>query len=150
MDLDSKLSPPPIQPLAIFFISIDSSTAMDSGDDKTNIVSSYPDPSAHSGGVHPHPFYAEQPQQPRDGSVAQAPTAPMQGGSGDGKGYSPDYMRTQYIQPSTPQQLAQQGLNVNQNTSEEPQDSKKKQKVSRACDECRRKKVSSATCSDAM
>ncbi len=123
---------------------------MDPGDhEKESLVNSYPDPSAQSAGVHQHPFYAEQQQQTRDGSLAHAPTAPMQGGSRDVKSYSPEYMRTQYLPPSTPQELAQQGLNVNQNTSEESQDqSKKKQKVSRACDECRRKKASSITRGD--
>ena len=104
--------------------------------------SSYPDPSNQSAGVHP--FYADQ-QQPRDVPIAQAPTAPMHGGNREPKTYSPEYMRAQYPHPSTPQQLAQQGLNVNQSTSQEAQDSaKKKQKVSRACDECRRKKASIA------
>ena len=108
--------------------------------DKEAQGSSYPDPSNQSTGVHP--FFSDQ-QQPRDALIAQAPTAPMHDGNGNPKGYSPEYIRAQYPQPSTPQQLAQQGLNVNQSTSQEAQESaKKKQKVSRACDECRRKKAS--------
>lgn len=99
----------------------------------------YPDPSSQSAGIHP--FYTDQ--QSRDVPIPQAPTAPMHGGSNDPKGYPQDYMRGPYPQPSTPQQLAQQGLNVNQSHRHGTEDSlKKKQKVSRACDECRRKKVS--------
>ena len=41
--------------------------------------------------------------------------------------------------PTTPQQLAQQSLDANGGP---PITDKKKTKVSRACDECRRKKVS--------
>lgn len=101
--------------------------------------SAYPDPSNQSAGVHP--FFTEQ--QGRDVPLPQAPTAPMHGGSSDPKGYAQDYMRGSYSQPSTPQQLAQQGLSVNQSHGDGMEDSsKKKQKVSRACDECRRKKVS--------
>ena len=111
--------------------------------DKEAQGSSYPDPSSQSAGVHP--FYADQ--QSRDVPISQAPTAPMHGGSNDPKGYPQDYMRASYPQPSTPQQfaqqVAQQGLNVNQSHGQGAEDSlKKKQKVSRACDECRRKKVS--------
>lgn len=100
--------------------------------------SSYPDPSSQHAGVHP--FYADQ--QTRDIPISPAPTAPMHGNNPDPKGFPQDYMRGPYPQPSTPQQLAQQGLNVNQNHGQGTEDSsKKKQKVSRACDECRRKKV---------
>ena len=131
-------------------LAIDSSaTIMESEDqDKEGVGNSYPDPSNQSTGVHP--FYADR-QSARDAPIAQAPTAPMHGSNGDSKAYPPQYMQAQYPQPSTPQQLAQRGLNVNQNTSQDAQDSaKKKQKVSRACDECRRKKVSYSVQSDAM
>ncbi len=100
---------------------------------------SYPVPRLQSAGVHP--FYTDQ--QARDVPMSQAPTAPMHGGGTDPKSYPQEYMRGPYGQPSTPQQLAQQGLNVNQSHGQGTEDSaKKKQKVSRACDECRRKKVS--------
>ena len=67
----------------------------------------------------------------------------MHEGAGDSGGIPQGF---QYVaqygaaQPSTPQQLAQQSLDVdgNQNSATS---ARKKSKVSRACDECRRKKV---------
>lgn len=46
-------------------------------------------------------------------------------------------------QPSTPQQLAQRSLDVSQipDHNDEESSMRKRSKVSRACDECRRKKV---------
>lgn len=46
-------------------------------------------------------------------------------------------------QPSTPQQLAQRSLDAGHGTDQNDADSslRKRSKVSRACDECRRKKV---------
>ena len=50
--------------------------------------------------------------------------------------------------PSTPQQLAQRGLDVDQGQDGTNPDSssRKRSKVSRACDECRRKKVRWTAC----
>ncbi|KAL9639143.1 MAG: hypothetical protein Q9164_001108 [Protoblastenia rupestris] len=91
-----------------------------------------------------HPYHSGQHQLSSDPGqhLQHAPTAMMhdQGGDGNGMAQSMQYI-AQYgpAQPSTPQQLAQQGLDVDgQNT--DPM-AKKKTKVSRACDECRRKKV---------
>ena len=63
----------------------------------------------------------------------------MQSGDVDARHFTQTYGQAQL---STPQQLAQQGLNINQDgPSTDGESAKKKQKVSRACDECRRKKV---------
>lgn len=114
---------------------------MDQGDpNKMTPNASYPSPTAQHTGL---PFYSHQPSAERDAHPhTQAPIAPMQGSDVDGRQYS-DLVQAQL---STPQQLAQQGLNMNHATPQGDLDSaKKKQKVSRACDECRRKKVASSS-----
>lgn len=71
----------------------------------------------------------------------------MHGSAGDANSVPQGF---QYVQsfnpnePSTPQQMAQQGLDADRGQSTDPS-AKKKSKVSRACDECRRKKVCGKT-----
>lgn len=100
----------------------------------------YPSPEP---GNPSHPYHNSQQQMPSD--VAQhiqpAPVATMQESAGENHPGVPQNFQfiAQYgAQPSTPQQLAQQGLEAN-GSSTDP--AKKRNKVSRACDECRRKKV---------
>ncbi|KAL9126754.1 MAG: hypothetical protein Q9217_004244 [Psora testacea] len=91
-----------------------------------------------------HPYHNSQQQMASDQSehLQQAPTAMMhdQGADGSGIAQSLQYI-AQYGPPqsSTSQQLAQQGLDIDGQNSDPS--AKKKTKVSRACDECRRKKV---------
>lgn len=100
--------------------------------DKMTDDKSYPSPGTHHHGL---PFYASQP--PTD-PQRPAPMAPMQAQSFDAQHFAGDL--AQAAQILTVQQLAQQGLNVNANASPNDESATKK-KVSRACDECRRKKV---------
>ena len=102
----------------------------------------YPSPEP---GNSSHPYH--QTQQPMAPDVAQniqpAPTAMMQEPTGDTNQMPQGFQFiSQYgQQPNTPQQaqhVAQQSLEVN---GSETDPTKKRNKVSRACDECRRKKV---------
>ena len=119
--------------------------------------SSYPDPEAAHGGMHPF-SYATQPlmspaEHPR-AHMQQAPAANMRGSIADGQDYGQSNHNEQAFaqngqlpreaQPSTPQQLAQRGLDADQSQERGIIDSsaRKRAKVTRACDECRRKKVS--------
>lgn len=85
--------------------------------------------------------------------MQQAPAANMRGTVSDGQEYGQMNHNAQVFaqngqipreaQPSTPQQLAQRGLEADQSQGRNNADSsaRKRAKVTRACDECRRKKV---------
>lgn len=104
----------------------------------------YPSPEP---GNQAHPYHNQQPQQPMPPEnpppLPHAPTALMHESAGDANNVPQGF---QYVQsfnpnePSTPQQMAQQGLDADRGQNTDPS-AKKKSKVSRACDECRRKKV---------
>ena len=91
-----------------------------------------------------HPYHNSQQQLPPEQNqhLHHAPTAMMHDHTNDDSTLP---QGLQYIaqygppQPSTPQQLAQQGLDMDGHNTDPS--GKKKTKVSRACDECRRKKV---------
>ena len=118
--------------------------------------SSYPDPEAAHGGMHPF-SYATPPLMPPTehprAHMQQAPAANMRGTVGDGQEFGqPNHNGQAFAQngqlpreaqPSTPQQLAQRGLEADQSQERNIPDSsaRKRAKVTRACDECRRKKV---------
>lgn len=119
--------------------------------------SSYPDPEVAHGGMHPF-SYATQPSMPpaehAHAHMQQAPAANMRRPISDGQDYGQMNHNGQAFaqngqipreaQPSTPQQLAQRGLDADhtheRNNSDFP--ARKRAKVTRACDECRRKKAS--------
>lgn len=113
---------------------------------------SYPSP--HAAHEDIHPFYnANQHHMPpaEHSHIPPAMAAPMQGGARDTRDFAQGNDNGQNIrqpQPSTPQQLAQRGLEADQ--SQDPNNpessSRKRSKVSRACDECRRKKVCRSPC----
>lgn len=101
---------------------------------------SYPSPEAPHADLHP--FYPNQHSVP----VAEGPPARMHEASGSSQALDPGHRIFHDFEeptPSTPQQLAQRSLDVDQSRSQSNSDlsSKKKNKVSRACDECRRKKI---------
>lgn len=117
---------------------------------------SYPDPEAAHGGMHPF-SYATQPlmspaEHPR-AHMQQAPAANMRSISDgqeygqpnhNGQAFAQNGQLPREAQPSTPQQLAQRGLDADQSQERGNVDAsaRKRAKVTRACDECRRKKVS--------
>ena len=118
---------------------------------------SYPDPEAPHGGMHPFSYVTQPPMPPAEHTHAhmqQAPAANMRGTVGDGQEYGQMNHNGQIFaqngqipreaQPSTPQQLAQRGLEADQSQGRSNANSsaRKRAKVTRACDECRRKKVS--------
>ena len=120
--------------------------------------SAYPDPEAAHGGMHPF-SYAAQPMMPpaehAHAHMQQAPPANMRASISDDQDYGQSshdgqvYAQNGHIpretHPSTPQQLAQRGLDANQSQDRgntDPATRKIRAKVTRACDECRRKKVS--------
>ena len=127
--------------------------------------SSYPDPEAAHGGMNPF-SYATQPSMPpaehAHARMQQAPAANMRGPIGDGQEYGQIDHNGQAFpqngqilrdaQPSTPQQLAQRGLEADQSNVRNNTDSsaRKRAKVTRACDECRRKKVNSSQLTEAL
>ena len=103
---------------------------------------SYPDPDPSPESMHP---YANQFSMPPSGHshIPHPVEATMRR---DSNGSSSFLQTSGHIgahpQPATPQQLAQRSLDVNQETDQTPEtSSRKRSKVSRACDECRRKKV---------
>lgn len=117
---------------------------------------SYPDPEAAHGGMHPFSYAAQPPMPPAEHAHAhmqQAPAANMRGPVGDGQEYGQINHNGQVFtqngqisreaQPATPQQLAQRGLDADQSQGRSNVDSsaRKRAKVTRACDECRRKKI---------
>lgn len=80
--------------------------------------------------------------------LTRATEAPMGGAQnqqshGLPMGHHVGQVHTPVQQPSTPQQMAQNAMNMAQDPHYSQQDSnqRKRSKVSRACDECRRKKV---------
>ena len=118
---------------------------------------SYPDPEAVHGGMHPF-SYATQPSMPpaehAHAHMQPAPAANMRRSIGDGQEYGQINHNGQAfvqngqiprdVQPPTPQQLAQRGLDADQSQERSNANSasaRKRAKVTRACDECRRKKV---------
>ncbi len=118
--------------------------------------SSYPDPEAAHGGMHPFSYAAPPMMSPAEHThthMQQAPAANMRVSIGDGQEYAQSNHNGQSfaqngqmsrdVHPSTPQQLAQRGLDADQSQERGNADSsaRKRAKVTRACDECRRKKV---------
>lgn len=107
---------------------------------------SYPEPGAAPDAMHPyqypmppgghahipHPGEATMRRDSNGSGNFLHANGPIGGGQG---------------QPSTPQQLAQRSLDVGQGADPNDADSasRKRSKVSRACDECRRKKVCSSS-----
>lgn len=113
---------------------------------------SYPSP--NSAQVGEGPFYASQHQVPVAEDVqtpaAQPRRAPPATGARDGETderaqAARNTQELRHIQMASPQELAQGGLESAQNYDHNSADpsSRKRTKVSRACDECRRKKVRS-------
>lgn len=129
--------------------------------------SSYPDPETAHGGMHPFSYAAQPPMPPAEHAqthMQQAPAANMRGGSiSDGQEYGQSHHNGQAFaqdghfpreaQPSTPQQLAQRGLDADRHRSHEHNNAdssaRKRAKVTRACDECRRKKVACSQSTEA-
>ena len=107
-------------------------------------TAAYPEPDAGSEAMHP---YANQYSVPPSGhSHIPHPAEATMRRDSNGSGHflqGSEHFAGQ-AQPATPQQLAQRSLNVNQdsNANDPDSSSRKRSKVSRACDECRRKKVS--------
>jgi len=107
---------------------------------------SYPDPDVRSSSG---PFYSNHQQMSAAGAplthVTHAPMANMQGSHNNGRDMQQHHhylTNFPHGQPSTPQQLAQQSLAANTGGGNSDSSAKeKKNKTSRACDECRRKKV---------
>lgn len=112
---------------------------------------SYPSPT--SAQISEGPFYASQHQMPTTDDIQQLAHIPRRGPpniderdrDGDdraqaGRRHSQDLRNAQL---ASPQQLAQSGLDSTPNYDSSAADSasRKRTKVSRACDECRRKKV---------
>ncbi|KAG8532924.1 uncharacterized protein KY384_002802 [Bacidia gigantensis] len=99
----------------------------------------YPSPEPASSS-HPYPNNQHSLAQDGEQQTQPAPTAMMSESRGDETHVPPGfYAVAQYTvpqAPSTPQALAQQTLDANGTSTD-----KKNKKVSRACDECRRKKV---------
>lgn len=114
---------------------------------------SYPSP--NSAQVGEGPFYASQHQVPVTEDVQTTPAAqprraPPTTGARDGETderaqAARSTQELRHIQMASPQELAQSGLESAQNYDHNSGDptSRKRTKVSRACDECRRKKVRS-------
>ena len=103
----------------------------------------YPEPDAGPEAIHP---YANQyPMPPSSHSHIPIPVeaSMRRDSSGSNSFLQGNGHLAVHPQPATPQQLAQRSLDVNQEADENDPDStsRKRSKVSRACDECRRKKV---------
>ena len=107
----------------------------------------YPSPTAAQEEVHPFYSTSQHHMPIAEHSHIPPPAAvPMHGGAGETRDFGQVNHNGQNMrqhQPSTPQQLAQRGLDVDQSQDGTNPDSisRKRSKVSRACDECRRKKV---------
>ena len=111
---------------------------------------SYPSPTGHQMGEGTHPFYSSQQPIPsaEDMSLQTRLSREVPPNMTESIGDGQDLHRTEHVmqglsqaQMSSPQQLAQGGLDSNQDSSYGDGSAKKRTKVSRACDECRRKKV---------
>ncbi len=116
---------------------------------------SYPSPNSTQMGEGP--FYTSQHQMPVSEDLQtptqlahRGPPTTEQFDRGDDDGLEAGHRAQdlRHSQLASPQQLAQSGLESTQlydnNTADSA--SRKRSKVSRACDECRRKKVSSDIC----
>ena len=111
---------------------------------------SYPSPNSAQMGEGP--FYASQHQlavaEDVQTSAPQSHRAPPTTGARDGEtDERPQVVRNaqelRHTQLASPQQLAQSGLESAQSYDHNNPDTRRRTKVSRACDECRRKKVRS-------
>lgn len=110
---------------------------------------SYPSPTAAQMGDGAHPFYANQ-QQLTSADELQLSAqlsrnvAPHMSGSigGEQEMPAPDQGVPDMRQQASPEELAQGGLDPNHDPSFGDPTPRKRSKVSRACDECRRKKAS--------
>lgn len=111
---------------------------------------SYPSPNAAQMGEGP--FYASQHQLPVTEDVQTSapqprrtppPTSGREGETDERAQAVRNTQELRHIQIASPQQLAQSGLDSAQNYDPNSLEStsRKRTKVSRACDECRRKKV---------
>ena len=109
---------------------------------------SYPSPTAAHDNMHPFYNANQHHMPPAEHSHIPPPaSAPMREGAGDTRDFlqgngNGNGQGARQPQPSTQQQLAQRGLDADQSQDQNnPDSSRKRSKVSRACDECRRKKV---------
>ena len=111
---------------------------------------SYPSPTGHQMGEGTHPFYSNQQPIPSadDMSLQTRLSREVPPNMTDDVGDGQDLHRAEHVmqtlsqaQMNSPQQLAQGGLDSNQESNYGDGSAKKRTKVSRACDECRRKKV---------
>ena len=111
---------------------------------------SYPSPTGHQMGEGTHPFYTNQQPIPSAADMALSTRLSRDAAPNmtDNVGGGQELPRTDHVmqnlsqaQMHSPQQLAQGGLDSNQDQNFGDGSAKKRTKVSRACDECRRKKV---------
>ena len=115
---------------------------------------SYPSPTAAQMGDGAHPFYTSQQQQLPSADELQLSAqlsrnvAPnMTGNISDGQEMVPPNPPAQDMrQQVSAEELAQGGLDPNHDPSFGDPTPRKRSKVSRACDECRRKKVGDLIC----
>lgn len=110
----------------------------------------YPSPTGHQMGEGTHPFYSNQQPIPsaEEMSLQTRLSREVPPNMTDNIGDAQDIQRAEQVmqnlaqaQMHSPQQLAQGGLEPNQDANYGDGSAKKRSKVSRACDECRRKKV---------
>ncbi|KAI9870625.1 MAG: Glucose-responsive transcription factor [Pleopsidium flavum] len=109
---------------------------------------SYPSPTAAQMGDGAHPFYTSQQQMPSaeelqlSAQLSRNVAPNMTGNIGDGQEIvSPNQPGPVLRQQASPEELAQGGLDPNHDPSFGESAPRKRSKVSRACDECRRKKI---------
>lgn len=124
-------------------------------------IQSYPSPTAAQMGDGAHPFYTSQQQMPSadelqlSAQLSRNVAPNMTGNIGDGQEMVPPNQPGQDLRrQASPEELAQGGLDPNHDPSFGDSAPRKRSKVSRACDECRRKKVPhphvSLTCSSQL
>lgn len=110
----------------------------------------YPSPTGHQMGEGTHPFYSNQQPIPsaEEMSLQTRLSREVPPNMTDNMGDGHDIQRAEQVMQSlaqapmhSPQQLAQGGLDPSQDSNYGDGSAKKRTKVSRACDECRRKKV---------
>ncbi|KAI4127524.1 MAG: hypothetical protein LQ347_004565 [Umbilicaria vellea] len=110
----------------------------------------YPSPTGHQMGDGTHPFYSNQQPIPsaEEMSLQRRLSREVPPNMTDNIGDGQEIQRAEQVmhnlaqaQMHSPQQLAQGGLDPNQDSSYGDGSAKKRTKVSRACDECRRKKI---------
>ncbi|MCJ1364994.1 Glucose-responsive transcription factor [Acarospora aff. strigata] len=109
---------------------------------------SYPSPTAVQMGDGAHPFYTSQQQLPSadelqlSAQLSRNVAPNMTGNIADGQEMVPPGQAMQDLrQQASPEELAQGGLDPNHDPSFGDPTPRKRSKVSRACDECRRKKI---------